>query len=307
MPKFNVSKTVLINAPLDKVRATVRDFQQWIKWSPWLIAEPECEVKYAEDGRSYSWDGKIVGSGEMAITNDEAVGEIHYALTFLKPWKSVSIVMIKFVERDGGVEATWTMDGSLPFFMFWMKPMMTAFVGMDFQRGLNMLKDYVETGTVPSVLEFTGKESFSGIRYFGVNRQCSIDEIGPIMTEDFQKLRTAFDENQLQPAGMPVVIYHKWNMTKGIVEYTVGLPVGPESSNAPAGLVSGEIPACDTYGVKHTGPYRHLGNAWSSGMAHGRAKVFAQNKKTAPFETYENDPQETDENELVTMIRFPSR
>jgi hypothetical protein len=38
------------------------------------------------------------------------------------------------------------MDGSLPFFLFWMKDTMTLFIKKDFERGLAMLKVFTETG-----------------------------------------------------------------------------------------------------------------------------------------------------------------
>ncbi len=77
----------------------------------------------------------------------------------------------------------------------------------------------------------------------------------------------------------------------------------PES--LPEGFVAGEFPACEAYEVTHSGPYRHLGNAWSSGMMHARAKVFKQSKKIHPFETYGNNPETTPENELITNVYFP--
>jgi hypothetical protein len=48
------------------------------------------------------------------------------------------------------------MDSKQPFFQFFLKGMMTSLIGMDYERGLRMLKDYVETGSVPSTLEFPG-------------------------------------------------------------------------------------------------------------------------------------------------------
>jgi predicted transcriptional regulator YdeE len=300
MPKLSVNKSTFINASLDQVHATVRDFREWPKWSPWLIADPECKVSYSEDGRSYSWVGKIAGSGEMAITGEDAPRSIQYQLTFLKPWKSVSVVSFSFTERDKGMDATWTMDSSLPFFMFWMKSMMTAFVGMDYQRGLNMLKDYVEMGSTPSKLVFHGTRPSPGFHYVGIKNACPISDLAPRMEKDFEKLRTLFKEN-----GKSFSIYHKWDMVKSLTEYTSGFPVENVPSTIPEGFISGEAPSCEVYSIEHTGPYRHLGNAWSSGYMHMRTKLFRQNKKIAPFEIYGNEPQNVSENDLITTVHFP--
>jgi len=305
MPKFTVEKSVHVTVPADKVFGVVRDFRKWPEWSPWLISEPGCKVGYADDGRSYSWDGNVVGSGEMVVTGEGEPGSIDYDLTFLKPWKSESKVRFTFVEKDGGTEITWTMHGALPFFMFWMKPMMIAFVGMDYDRGLAMLKDFLEKGGVPSELNFPGVTRSPGFSYVGVKNACAIKGMADAMERDFKMVKDWVAESGTAPSGKPFSIYHKWGLVKGVTEYTVGFPVADVPGSLPAGLVSGEQPTCDVYPVKHTGAYRHLGNAWSAGVMHGRAKVFAQSRKIHPFEVYENDPSEVSEDELLSVVNFP--
>ncbi len=307
MPEFAVEKTTTIEAPPQAVFDAVRDFRSWPAWSPWLIAEPGCKLDYREDGTGYTWDGEIVGSGEMAVVGEEAPRSIDCQLDFLKPWKSRSAVRFAFAARGGATEVTWTMRGSLPFFMFWMKGMMTAFVGMDYQRGLAMLKDHVEKGSVPCELEFAGVAPFEGFPYLGVKTACAIAEIGPRMGEDFEKLKALLAERGIEPAGKPFSIYHKWALTKGLTEYTIGFPVGGPPATPPSGFVTGELPSCRCYQVRHTGPYHHLGNAWASGMMHARAKVFRQNKRLPPFEIYQDEPGGADDTDLVTTVHFPAR
>jgi predicted transcriptional regulator YdeE len=307
MPVFRVEKSVLISAPVEKVYEVVRDFKQWVPWSPWVIAEPDCPLTYAEDGKSYSWDGKIIGAGEMTLLEEDAPGAMRYRLKFLRPWKSESAVSFTFVAKEEGTEVTWSMDGSLPFFMFWMKSMMTTFVGMDYERGLNMLKDYVETGAVPSALAFPGTTPFGGCRYVGVETECKIAEIGPAMERDFTKMRSWLDESGTVPVGLPFSIYRRWDVVKGKCAYAIGFPVDEAPRDLPGGFVMEEAPACEAYVVRHTGAYRHLGNAWSAGYMHARSKVFAQNKKIFPFEIYENNPEDVAEADLVTVVHFPVR
>lgn len=305
MPQFTVSKGNFINAPLDQVHAAVRDFRRWPNWSPWFVLEPDCEITFSEDGRRYAWHGRIVGQGEMEITREEAPRSIDFRLTFLKPWKSVSLVGFTFHAKDGGTETTWTMGGSLPFFMFWMKPMMTGFVGMDFQRGLTMLKDYVETGTVPSKLEFLGPQSFTGSRFVGIRRQCAMADIASSMGADFAALNGWFSARQLPPSDKPFAITHVWDFKRGAAEYTLGIPVAAVPEGLPPEFHAGELPSTPVYAIRHTGAYRHLGNAWTAGMMRARARVFASNRKIPPFETYETDPRTVREEDTVTIVRFP--
>lgn len=307
MPKFNVSKSIFIEAPVNQVYTLVRDFRQWPAWSPWLIAEPDSRMDYSADGKSYMWEGKITGSGEMVITGENPPQSIDYQLTFLKPWKSVNSARFLFSEKNGGTEVTWTMEGSLPFFMFWMKSMMSGFIGADYQRGLMMLKALLETGSVPSKLDFTGEKSFPGFRYVGVKTRCPIPDLAANMQRDMGKLKAWLGKSGHPPSGSPFSICHKWDLVKGTANYTLAFPFDAAPSDFPDDFVSGAIPACKVYQVRHTGPYRFLGNAWAAGVMHGRAKVYTADGKTDAFEIYENDPATVPENELVTVLHFPMK
>ena len=238
----------------------------------------------------------------MIIDSAEENRGIHYTLTFLKPWRAISPVSFLLDSSSEGVRVTWTMEGSVPFFLFFLKNMMGAMVGMDYERGLLMLKDYVETGSVPSKLDFAGVVQESACDYVGIRTECSIKDIGEAMKADFENLAAQFGPEAMAKS---FSIYHKWDMVKGVCEYTAGCALETVPESLPNGFFTDTFPQCEAYKVVHTGSYRHLGNAWSAGMMHGRAKVYKQSKKLHPFETYGNSPKDTPENELITNIHFP--
>ncbi len=306
MPKFKVQKSVEISTSVEKAYESVRDFQQWNAWSPWVIAEPDCVLDYAEDGSRYSWDGKIIGSGQMEVLEELPGNYIRYKLKFLKPWKSESDVSFLFKPQGDKVELTWTMNGSLPWFMFFLKSLMTAAIGMDYERGLNMLKDHLETGEVPSKLDFLGISEFQGMKYLGIRSRCAISEIGPKMEADFACMASWLQQEEIEIEGKPFAIYHDFQIAKGATEFTCCIPLANLGLPLPEGMILEEIPSCKSYQIRHTGPYRHLGNAWSAGMMHVRAKVFRQDRKVPTFEIYESDPKTTPEKDIVTMLHFPS-
>lgn len=305
MPKFSVSKSIVIDSSLEQVFDYVRDFKNWSDWSPWGVAEPDCSLTYDSDGKGYQWNGKIIGSGSMKIIGETRPSQIDYDLQFLKPWKSQADVSFFFKSVDGGVEATWTLDSSLPFFMFFMKNMMTVMVGMDYERGLLMLKDRMEKGYVPSKLSF-GSEKVEPIHYLGVTSTCSTDQIGPSMESDFGTMREMINKTGIEPLGPPLAIYHKFDLVKKTTLYTLGFPVGA-STEAPTGFVLGDIPSTKAYTVTHTGPYHHLHNAWAAGMMRSRAKVFKSRRDVRPFEIYTNDPENVPEDEIETVVYFPEK
>ena len=185
-----------------------------------------------------------------------------------------------------------------------MKKMTETFIGMDYDRGLNMLKDLAEDGKVHSTLDFKGDSSIDACDYIGFKVTCSFDEIGEKMANNFETLMGYFADKQDIVAGPPFSIYHKWDMGKQQCSYTSCVPVTQIPSNLPQGAISGTRPASKTYAVHHLGSYRHIGNAWSSIYARHRAKHFKPNKSIDPVEVYLNSPEDTPENDLQTEIHY---
>jgi effector-binding domain-containing protein len=306
MPKLFASRSIVVDAPIDDVYSHVRDFHQWPKWSPWLILERECKLDFAADGRSYSWNGAVIGSGNIAVADEKKNVWIEHRLTFLKPWKSTADVRFTFEQQSAGVKVTWSMDSSLPIFLFFLKNMMNSLIGMDYDRGLRMLKEQIETGSVASKVDILGSESFSGIQYVGRWTTCTMAEMPTSMASDLGKLKSWFRDSGTEPAGKAFSQYHEFDMVKQTVVYTIGYPVS-RPANPGADFVTGEIPACKVFKVQHTGPYHHLGNGWSAGKTREQGKVFKPNSAIHPFEIYETEPGEVDEKDLVTVIHFPAK
>lgn len=305
MPKLAVTRSIEIDAPIEKVFTILNDFSTWRSWSPWLIMDPEAKVTVSSDNKYYEWEGPRSGSGNMKIVAEAENKSVSIDLMFLKPWKSKAKTYFYVTEKDNQTEVKWVMDSSLPFFMFWMKKMMQTYIGMDYDRGLRMLKELVEEGKVHSTLNFIGKESLPEQQFIGVRTSCSMSDMGKKMAEDLPRIHAFISQNDLQIAGMPFTQYHKWDMSNGRAEYTSAIPVASAPSNLPEGFYAGSIPATSAYTIEHVGPYHHLGNAWTTLYSMQRGKEIAVNKKIHPLETYQNDPGEVAPSEIVTRIHFP--
>ncbi|MGJ8656085.1 MAG: SRPBCC family protein [Akkermansiaceae bacterium] len=306
MPKMKVSEKVDIGVSVEKVYAYLHNFKNWSEWSPWLVCERDCALQFSDDSREwYSWDGKYVGAGRMSLKKTVENEGFDYFLEFLKPWKSKADVKFDLTETEGGVEVVWTMDSSLPWFMWWLKPMMERMIAMDYQRGLKMLKEVLETGRVDSKLEYAEDVSFPARGYLGIKSVCLMDEMAERMGGDFEKLTSRVKEMGVEGTEF-FTIYEKWNLSRGEVVYTVCVGVDGEVADVPEGFVVGVREACDAFVVTHRGGYDHLGNAWSAGMMRARSKppVFKQSKKEMPFEVYDTGPGCEGE-EVVTRVVMP--
>lgn len=303
MPKVHVARSKLINAPANQVYPAIANMDQWEAWSPWLIMEPDAVVTVSDDGQSYRWEGVRVGEGDMRITDTVPNRSARYDLTFLKPFKSTAKVGMDLEDVEGGTKITWSMDSQLPFFMFFMKRMMELFIGMDYERGLNLLKDYVEDGEIHSRLNFLGPRDYAGCDYIGIRRACTLDDMPQLMQQDFERLGPWAAQNGLDPASM-FCIYHDFNPMKGHCDYTAAVPYSDIPADMPADFITGSQAATRLYTLEHVGPYEHLGNAWSAMHNLIRAKEIKVVKNYHPFETYGNSPQDTDSKELITHINF---
>jgi len=306
MPQCQVSRQIEIHAPVSEVYAYVRNFRNWPEWSPWLIVEPECRLDFSEDGKHYDWEGEVIGSGRIGVVSEQPDQRIDYDLQFRKPFKSQADVAMEFRSDGSATTVRWAMDSKLPFFLFWMKDTMTAAIGMDYDRGLGMLKDRMERGEIPSLLEH-GRAQLEAHSYVGVRSRCEMSELGPSMEADIPKIDEWLEGSGLEATGKLRSFYHKWDLAGQMVEYSIGYPVDRAPDDLPAGMVHVDVPALEAHTVTHTGPYRHLGNAWSAGMMHGRAGTFKQHKKLHPFEIYETRPGDDDEESAVTVVHLPLR
>ena len=309
MPAYHVERSISVNAPLQKVKDSLRDFKQWPKWSPWIIMEPDATLTYSDRqgqvGATYGWSGILVGAGSMELME---VNEKHLKMqiNFLKPFRSTANIGFALEEEGASTKVTWYMDGKLPFFMFWMTEKMKTYIGMDYERGLHMLKEYLETGSVASYVIIEGVVPMQEQDYAGIPRTCAIEELGEVMKKDFEALYAFMEENGLSMDRIPFSIYNTFDMFKKESNYIACIPL-EESIAIPEGWVRGKVERKNALKTIHTGSYLHLGNAWSTAMSFARMKKMKTASKPVGYEYYPNNPYDTPQAKLITEIFLPLR
>lgn len=295
MPKIPISRTQVIASPIEKVFEVLRDIHSCPDWSPWLIADPDFKLDVQND--YYSWEGAISGSGRMDLVRDEANESITYDLSFVKPWKSQARIHISLAVKGDATEVTWTLEHSLSFFLFWKKKSIQAYLEVDYDRGFLMLKDLIETGSVPSHLEFLGREPSPSFVAVGIKRSGSMNGFE-------QDIETSYKEvKDYYPEGQVFSVYYTWDLVRKEVAYFIGVRLDKTPGVIPDGMELINVPGMEVYALRHRGPYSHLSNGWSAGRMHGRAKIFRQSKRFPPFEIYEDENWE----EPVVKICLPMK
>ena len=307
MPAFHVARSTVIDAQPDHVFDTVADYGTWTTWSPWLGVDKNAQVTVSDDPRSirsqYSWTGDLVGDGEIEHKTLNRPRRIDDELRFLRPMKTTSQVAFDIEPAGNGTKVTWHMKGKLPWFLFWMTSSMDTFVGMDYERGLKMLKEYIETGEVLSDIEITGIERFGPMTVLGQRESCRIDEIGPTMARTMETVRSKLSDHNIEPQNIGISIYHTADLKARQFDFTSGFAV-PSDAAVPTGLIRCDIPSADSLHVCHTGSYDNLGNAWSGAHQYVRYKKIKLAKGDA-YEVCRNDPQQTATKDLLTDLYLP--
>ena len=311
MPAWATQKTIQIDAPVSKVYSLVSDFHTWTAWSPWLIADPKTKVEVTQTsdqiGSKYHWTSDIVGEGELEHKTLELNKYVECELRFIRPMKSVCKTAFQLHTVGDKTEMTWSIDGNLPWYLFWLRPTIIAMIGMDYHRGLSMIRDLAQQGSIPSRTEVIGVESFPAIRLAGFPSSGSFYSMGDSMAPVIQRIDQEYREEGLPKEGTMVAVYTRFDMQKASIEYILGRAI-PETLIMPSHskLTDWRHPACRALHVRHIGSYEHLGNAWSV------ANRIAQHQKLklsrcAGVEMYTTHPADTPKDQYQTDVYLPLR
>ncbi|MAS91872.1 MAG: polyketide cyclase [Verrucomicrobiales bacterium] len=146
--EFEVSRSAVIEAPVETVFPLVNDFHESDKWSPWADLDPNAAYEFsgAESGvgAKHSWSGnKEVGVGSQEIVKSEENKRIKILLKFEEPMNATSDVVYTFEPDGEKTKVTWTMSGENNFLGKAMSLFMDCdeMVGSQFEKGLASLNE----------------------------------------------------------------------------------------------------------------------------------------------------------------------
>jgi effector-binding domain-containing protein len=97
-------------------------------------------------------------------------------------------------------------------------------------------------------------------------------------------------------------------MANQVCEYTSGFGYKTQvSCENLDNTVAGHVEKHQALRVDHYGPYRHLGNAWTTAQNMLRSDRKKSSKTIPMYEIYGNFPGEVDEKDILTKIHIPLR
>jgi predicted transcriptional regulator YdeE len=309
--KLQIQRKITIDKPAAEIYRIIADISKWNIWSPWIHSEPTAKTQVhglAEQvGQTQTWDGEVIGSGKMTIEQLEVYKAVTMKLEFFKPWKSIAESRFEIKSIDSmQSEVIWIMSSNLPFFMFFFKKMMMAYMGHDFERGLRMLKEFLETGTVVSKSIYQGIRDFAGFQIVGKKTSCKISELAKIISADFENLDKLLRNSQLLKPDAIVSLDHKFDVTNGVCIFTAGYVYHLDRKvQAPQGLEIVQVPAHRGVLVDYYGPYRNISNGWGMAVSYLRGKKMKSSRQVPMYENYVNMPDGRDEKDIYTQIIMP--
>lgn len=148
-PKFTVTRSVVINAPPEKIYPLIASPRQWTQWTVWNQRDPAMQITYTGPesgaGAAWAWKSKSEGDGRMTFTTAEPNRKIDYEL-FFPDFDAPSTGTLVLAPEAGGTRVSWTMNGDFgnnPLFR-WFALAADSMVGKDFDSGLANLKAIAE-------------------------------------------------------------------------------------------------------------------------------------------------------------------
>lgn len=146
---YHYEKSVVINAPKEKVWPHISSTRAFNVWNPFSKADKNVVITYkgnaGEVGDGYHWKGNDeVGEGEQEVTAIVPYEKAASKLRFIKPWEGNATSDMIMASEGNSTKVTWTMNNELTTMMKPMKPFMDMQMSKMFDQGFADLKKISE-------------------------------------------------------------------------------------------------------------------------------------------------------------------
>lgn len=151
---WSVERSVLIDAPREKVWTIVSDLHRYSEWNPYARLDPEAKITVtgpaATIGSSYAWDGNQSGAGRMTTVALEEGSRIDFQLDFVRPMSVTNKASFIVGPQESPTKMTWSMQGHHEGFTGLLSRAIHLFIGIEalvgqqFDSGLATLKGIAE-------------------------------------------------------------------------------------------------------------------------------------------------------------------
>ncbi|MCB0630991.1 MAG: SRPBCC family protein [Saprospiraceae bacterium] len=306
--EMKTARSIVINAPREKVFNTVNDLTTWEKWSPWKEMDPESVMTMGEKtegvGAYYTWKGEKTGSGKMTI--EESVLNERILVDVEFDGMGSAKAPFTFTRADNGIQVSWGFTAEMPYPMNAMMLFvdMEEQTGKDFEKGLSNLKNLIEMEEKNSSPKQTIVETDMPFPYVvGVRKTVKMSDVQQFYTENLGKVYSALMGKNITPAGQPCGVYFTWDDASQTSDMMAAIPVSEEVK------LGGEfetvtLPKGKAVVLNYYGSYENMDRA------HNIVDNYILLKKLEVempvMEEYVTDPTTvSDPNQILTRVIYP--
>lgn len=306
--KVSVSRSIVVDAPMDNVFDQFNDLNKRLVWSPFEAQDTTMVPTLGEItkgvGAGYSWTSQETGDGKLWYKEVVPNQLIETALQFGSPEEDPAQGLIIFTEVQDGVKVTWEvhMDmGNNPIMRI-IGRYMDEMVGSSFENGLNAMKEIVENEKPMISIK---QIEVASVPFISVLDSCATDEMSNRIAVNYGTLGQYLGTHQLKAMPFPRINYNTWDPpTKVSFQQMLILEETHDSSDEI--VISGMTYGGQVITTTHIGSYETSALAWEALDAYMAANGMEMNG--SPWEEYENSPRdEPDPNKLITNIYMPIR
>jgi effector-binding domain-containing protein len=307
--KYEVERSVIINAPNEMVFNHVVKFRNWNAWSPWAERDSTMtytvEGKDGEEGAVYKWvgDAKITGTGEITNTGVKPNEEMVYHLHFILPFEDQSDGYTRVADVEGGTKVSWGMYGknAFPMNIMFLFMSMEKMMGPDFERGLELLKGICEKEAA-AVASYEIKEvNFRAKRYAAIQQEVAFADMKDFFGKSFAALSQALEQTNAKMMGAPSALYFTWDEGLAISDMAAAFATNRTVSGDNIKMIKlegGKVLSIDYYG-----PYEGLGTAHMALGLHMKKNNLEF--QMPAIEEYITDPgTEPDSSKWLTKVYY---
>ena len=114
---FRVQRSIVINAPAEKIFPLINDLHAWDSWEPQDRKDPTMKKTFSGPasgtGATAEWDSKGQGGkGRLAIIESVPNSRVAVKVDFVKPFEAHNLNEFGLEPGAGGTKVTWSIQAS---------------------------------------------------------------------------------------------------------------------------------------------------------------------------------------------------
>ncbi len=307
---YDVSRSAIIKSPKATVYSYVNDLRNWETFGSWKKDEPSMQFYYPGNtignGGFYSWKGSD-GEGDLKTITTIENQSINQKMNYNG---SHSEVFWTFIDTLGATKVTWRSKGTMSFGF----KIYSAFqggvdnvIGTMYEKSLANLDKTLVYELKTYNIKVNGIIQKLGCYYMKQTITSKISNVNKNLRIMIPNIIHFFEKNKLTMYGKPFVMYHTYDVAKGLTRFSVAIPIKDQVFiSEGSDITSGQLFPFQAVKTTLTGDYSHSKEAWDKTFEYIDKNKLTQKSDGVYLEIYaKNSDQIANPSQWVTEIYIP--